>query len=117
MSLFVLVVVVLVVVVMVVMVVVVSVLELQLLMWEEAAAPPLQIFYECPARASHETQRDGTHCCRHDTPAHLAHPVRGPRPCLLCEEAEINTGIQDPCNYYKVKFIYLHFIALNRYPV
>ena len=117
MSLFVLVVVVLVVVVMVVMVVVVSVLELQLLMWEEAAAPPLQISYECPARASHVTQRDGTHCCRHDTPAHLAHPVRGPRPCLLCEEAEINTGIQDPCNYYKVKFIYLHFIALNRYPV
>ena len=116
MSLFVLVVVVLVVVVMVVMVVVVSVLELQLLMWEEAAAPPLQIFYECPARASHVTQRDGTHCCRHDTPAHPA-PVRGPRPCLLCEEAEINTGIQDPCNYYKVKFIYRHFIALNRYPV
>ena len=117
MSLFVLVVVVLVVVVMVVMVVVVSVLELQLLMWEEAAAPPLQECYECPARASHVTQRDGTHCCRHDTPAHLAHPVRGPRPCLLCEEAEINTGIQDPCNYYKVKFIYLHFIALNRNPV
>ena len=98
MSLFVLVVVVLVVVV---VVVVVSVLELLLLMWEGAAAPPLQECYECLVHASHEIGHDGTHCCRHDTPGHPA-PVRGPRPCLLSEEAEINTGIQDPCNCYKV---------------
>ena len=56
MSLFVLVVVVL------VLVVVVSVLELLLLMWEGAAAPPLQECYECLVHASHEIGHDGTHC-------------------------------------------------------